>query len=296
MDATELTEGSVGQPDCPEGVQGAATDLVEGASVEDEQALDERLEYLRSLRARVADLKERTERQRSLLRGVRLPVTSDEVHQLRVQLSGLREQVASRTTELQRLRRRCADVSNLAASVSRVIETRAVLLEAQRSLAEVAERTHAALLLGDQGLSSPQTAEDRLRQQNIDLTALIEQDRVRRLVELVPIEVLPAELPDTCCCICQDELLAGDSTSRLLCQHIFHSQCIQAWLVRRAACPLCARPLSDDRAALELERQNSSAAQIEDDSASESRPTTLVDAGVGTDESDWQADSVPRTS
>ena len=41
------------------------------------------------------------------------------------------------------------------------------------------------------------------------------------------------------CTICLDSLVEGDEVRRLKCGHVFHAECIDSWLVKVAACPLC---------------------------------------------------------
>jgi len=41
------------------------------------------------------------------------------------------------------------------------------------------------------------------------------------------------------CVICQDDFQVGDQAKRLLCRHLFHVQCIDAWLERSSLCPIC---------------------------------------------------------
>jgi hypothetical protein len=41
------------------------------------------------------------------------------------------------------------------------------------------------------------------------------------------------------CVICQDEFQVNDLAKRLNCRHIFHAQCIDAWLERSSLCPIC---------------------------------------------------------
>lgn len=43
------------------------------------------------------------------------------------------------------------------------------------------------------------------------------------------------------CCICIEELTKGDELRILHCKHRFHMACIDPWLQRRAACPVCKR-------------------------------------------------------
>jgi len=41
------------------------------------------------------------------------------------------------------------------------------------------------------------------------------------------------------CVICQDEFQVNDLAKRLNCRHVFHAQCIDAWLERSSSCPIC---------------------------------------------------------
>jgi len=46
---------------------------------------------------------------------------------------------------------------------------------------------------------------------------------------------------DRTCSVCLCELEIGDKARRLPCNHLFHQPCIDDWLNRRAACPVCRR-------------------------------------------------------
>ncbi|KAM1918827.1 hypothetical protein FF1_023411 [Malus domestica] len=41
------------------------------------------------------------------------------------------------------------------------------------------------------------------------------------------------------CAICMGDLEIGGEAREMPCKHRFHSPCIEAWLCRRASCPLC---------------------------------------------------------
>lgn len=41
------------------------------------------------------------------------------------------------------------------------------------------------------------------------------------------------------CTICLVELRNGDTIKQLFCDHVFHSECIEEWLRRKSACPVC---------------------------------------------------------
>lgn len=46
---------------------------------------------------------------------------------------------------------------------------------------------------------------------------------------------------DRACTICFGPIEDGDKVGALPCDHIFHSECLKTWLVRRQVCPLCQR-------------------------------------------------------
>lgn len=70
------------------------------------------------------------------------------------------------------------------------------------------------------------------------------------------------EAEDECCPVCLTAFEEGDSL-RLLphCSHVFHPECIDPWLHRRATCPLCRanleRPLPADAVAIALSAEGS---------------------------------------
>ncbi len=48
---------------------------------------------------------------------------------------------------------------------------------------------------------------------------------------------------DELCVICQDDLRAGDRVKVLACKHIYHADCLNQWLARNLACPMCMAPV-----------------------------------------------------
>ncbi len=48
---------------------------------------------------------------------------------------------------------------------------------------------------------------------------------------------------DELCVICQDEVRAGDRVKVLACKHIYHADCLNQWLARNLACPMCMAPV-----------------------------------------------------
>jgi hypothetical protein len=57
---------------------------------------------------------------------------------------------------------------------------------------------------------------------------------------------------DQCCAVCIEAIRAGECVRVLPCQHHFHLQCIDYWLLRNSACPLCKRRLRSGRRRLDL--------------------------------------------
>lgn len=39
------------------------------------------------------------------------------------------------------------------------------------------------------------------------------------------------------CCICLDEVEDGESAARLLCDHVYHRECVQKWFGKHGSCP-----------------------------------------------------------
>lgn len=61
-------------------------------------------------------------------------------------------------------------------------------------------------------------------------------------INALPSAVVPggSEKDEVGCPICQDPIIMGDGVRQLAgCGHTFHKSCIDLWLLRRAACPLC---------------------------------------------------------
>jgi len=53
----------------------------------------------------------------------------------------------------------------------------------------------------------------------------------------------PGEDYDDICVVCQDDFRDGQNVKILPCNHFFHVECIDKWLERTLACPICLRPL-----------------------------------------------------
>jgi hypothetical protein len=53
---------------------------------------------------------------------------------------------------------------------------------------------------------------------------------------------------DTGCSICHTEYVRGDDLSVLMCDHIFHTKCVEEWGMYKSECPLCRSeiPLIDE--------------------------------------------------
>ncbi|CAF1176074.1 unnamed protein product [Adineta ricciae] len=48
-----------------------------------------------------------------------------------------------------------------------------------------------------------------------------------------------ANVADTTCIICREEMQVQQSIKRLGCQHIFHKNCLRSWFQRQQTCPIC---------------------------------------------------------
>ena len=45
------------------------------------------------------------------------------------------------------------------------------------------------------------------------------------------------------CSVCLDDFILTELVRKLRCNHLYHAQCIIAWLERHGDCPLCRRPI-----------------------------------------------------
>jgi hypothetical protein len=45
------------------------------------------------------------------------------------------------------------------------------------------------------------------------------------------------------CCICLSDLSYGDTCCETACKHVFHKECIDAWVRQKNHCPLCVRKI-----------------------------------------------------
>jgi hypothetical protein len=87
------------------------------------------------------------------------------------------------------------------------------------------------------GLSHYFLSEVFRRLHEVPSSALTKPPASTHLIESLP--PVGALLEETCCSICQTELLTADSTKRMPCGHAFHSACIVPWLQNRNTCPDC---------------------------------------------------------
>eukprot|EP00041_Stephanoeca_diplocostata_P020469 m.459857 g.459857 ORF g.459857 m.459857 type:complete len:601 (-) comp21585_c0_seq9:69-1871(-) len=66
--------------------------------------------------------------------------------------------------------------------------------------------------------------------------------RMEKVLEngIIPVgKYEPAPHVEDVCAICIDKLKAGDDVRTLLCNHVFHTECIDPWLYNKPLCPLC---------------------------------------------------------
>jgi hypothetical protein len=45
------------------------------------------------------------------------------------------------------------------------------------------------------------------------------------------------------CCICHDDINMNDIIRQLICNHIFHVNCIDKWFVNKSTCPKCRKEI-----------------------------------------------------
>ncbi|CAF1016579.1 unnamed protein product [Rotaria sordida] len=82
-----------------------------------------------------------------------------------------------------------------------------------------------------------------------------------------------ANVSDTTCIICREEMQVQQSIKRLSCQHIFHKNCLRSWFQRQQACPICRKPVLRSRTTPAPNIPGAAAAQ---------QPVQVPNAGVQT--------------
>jgi hypothetical protein len=50
---------------------------------------------------------------------------------------------------------------------------------------------------------------------------------------------------DSSCCICLNEYEAAQELRKLPCEHHFHKDCVDEWLVVNSTCPTCRKSIYD---------------------------------------------------
>lgn len=83
---------------------------------------------------------------------------------------------------------------------------------------------------------------------NSALTNLSEEQQVRLAQRLGLIQHLPCGTYDGSkkkreCVICMIDFMVGDAIRFLPCMHIYHTSCIDDWLLRSFTCPSCMEPV-----------------------------------------------------
>ena len=98
------------------------------------------------------------------------------------------------------------------------------------------------------------------------------------------------------CTICITEIEEGDRVGILPCSHLFHADCLQQWITRKNACPLCQTELATSRPSTEVEDEGSSPAPLEDEEgeSSERNSTSNANENRGNNNPEPDAEAQPR--
>ena len=94
---------------------------------------------------------------------------------------------------------------------------------------------------------TPRALLSRLRARRVRCEGLVERSELVKALEATP--------HDDLCAICYDEYEEGTELRLLPCNHTFHCECVDRWLLdcgasrRAVACPLCNHPLDTKSAA-----------------------------------------------
>eukprot|EP00188_Purpureofilum_apyrenoidigerum_P004034 Plantae.Rhodophyta-Purpureofilum_apyrenoidigerum.ctg43959.p1 GENE.Plantae.Rhodophyta-Purpureofilum_apyrenoidigerum.ctg43959~~Plantae.Rhodophyta-Purpureofilum_apyrenoidigerum.ctg43959.p1 ORF type:complete len:339 (-),score=27.92 Plantae.Rhodophyta-Purpureofilum_apyrenoidigerum.ctg43959:261-1178(-) len=68
-------------------------------------------------------------------------------------------------------------------------------------------------------------------------------DAIKRLNSITFHRSLDDKYETDMCVICLEDLLDGDMCHKLPCSHVYHSQCLDSWLIKSNECPLCKQAL-----------------------------------------------------
>eukprot|EP01134_Creolimax_fragrantissima_P008551 CFRG8551T1 len=70
----------------------------------------------------------------------------------------------------------------------------------------------------------------------------------RAVIDALPTSLISAEdyENDTACAVCLDVFALGSHPTRLPCFHMYHKECIIAWLEKHHDCPTCRHKLETD--------------------------------------------------
>ncbi|KAG5449979.1 E3 ubiquitin-protein ligase rnf167 [Clonorchis sinensis] len=70
----------------------------------------------------------------------------------------------------------------------------------------------------------------------------------RQLKRLPSTKFIKGQTPDGKCVICLEDYEDGDRLRTLPCEHVYHTRCIDPWLLKgRRVCPICKRPVFERR-------------------------------------------------
>lgn len=71
----------------------------------------------------------------------------------------------------------------------------------------------------------------------------IDKDKIKQEIEKIPIKKFDENMEFNECSICLDRFLKGSEVKILNCNHCFHRNCIDSWLLNLLKCPLCRAPV-----------------------------------------------------
>jgi len=68
-----------------------------------------------------------------------------------------------------------------------------------------------------------------------------ENNNIEKIIETLPTSILKKKIENSSiqCIICMEDFKEGDKVSTLPCFHVFHTNCIDKWLLKTHTCPIC---------------------------------------------------------
>ena len=102
-------------------------------------------------------------------------------------------------------------------------------------------RTGIRLINLVQKLAEKNEENNNLNENNENGLTESQNNNIEKIIETLPTSILKKKIENSSiqCIICMEDFNVGDKVSTLPCFHVFHSNCIDKWLLKTHSCPIC---------------------------------------------------------